>query len=186
MNEPTDERVFIHTVDASGNISGVNDEWVDFAAENGAPELTREGVAGRAVWEFMEGKETRHISRLILEKVIKTGRTITLPYRCDSPDLRRFLEMEISKGEGGLVVFKSRILKIEKREHAGLLDTGAPRSEEMLTICSWCRRVRCPDGWAEVDDAVRTLGLFTMDTLPQITHGMCEDCSNLVASKVRS
>jgi len=185
MNGLVDERVFIHTVDASGNISGVNDEWVDFAAENGAPELTGEAVAGRPIWDFMEGKETRHISRLILDKVRKTGRTITLPYRCDSPDLKRYLEMEISMGEQGQVVFRSKVLRMEKRVHAGLLDAGAPRSERMLTICSWCRRVRLPAGWAEVDEAVRRLGLFSMDTLPQITHGMCEDCSNLVASRVK-
>lgn len=185
MNGLVDERVFSHTVDASGNISGVNDEWVDFAAENGAPELTKEAVAGRPIWDFMEGKETRHISRLILDKVRKTGRTITLPYRCDSPDFKRYLEMEISRGEDEQVVFRSRVLRLEKREHAGLLDAQAVRSEKMLTICSWCRRVRTPEGWAEVDDAVRTLGLFSMDTLPQITHGMCEDCSNLVASKLK-
>ena len=186
MNEPIDGRVFIHTVDASGNITAVNDEWVEFAIENGAPELLRQSVVGHAIWDFMDGKETRHISRLILDKVRTSGTAITLPYRCDSPSLKRFMEMEIVPVEGGRVEFRSRILRLEKREPVELLDIKAVRSESFITICSWCRRTRTSKGWVEVDEAVRTLGLFSMDALPQITHGMCEDCATLISSKTKN
>ena len=68
--------------------------------------------------DFMDGKETRHLSRLLLEKVR-------------------------------------------------------------------CTRARTQRGWVELDEAVRELGLFSMDALPQITHGMCADCAKLIISKVK-
>src|SRR3989304_7904896 len=145
--EPADKRVFIHTVGAEGNIAAVNDEWVEFASENGAPELGREAVVGRALWGFMEGREGRHISRLLLDKVSRSGKGLTIPYRCDSPELRRVMEMEIGPVENGTVEFRSRILKFEYRDPVMLLDSQAARTDEFLTICSWCRRGRVASIW---------------------------------------
>ena len=186
MAEPSDSRVFIHTVDAAGNIVAVNGEWVEFARENGAPELVREAVVGRAIWEFMEGRETRHISRLLLDKVRSTGKSLTIPYRCDSPDLKRFMEMEIIPLESGNVEFRSRLLKVEKRDPVLLLDAHAARTEEFLTICSWCRRARIDSMWIELDEAVKKLDLFSSAAPTQLTHGICQDCSRLVKKKTGS
>lgn len=183
MAEQADKRVFIHTVDPEGNITAVNDEWVEFARENGAPQLVREAVAGRALWEFMEGMETRHISRLLLDKARRSGKGLTIPYRCDSPDLKRFMEMEIVPLDNGTVEFRSRILKVEKREPVRLLDPNAGRGDEFLTICSWCRRARIASEWVELDEAVKKLDLFSSASLPQLTHGMCQDCGKLIRKK---
>lgn len=182
MTVPEDGRVFIHTIDPGENISGVNDEWVEFARENGAPELAREAVVGRAIWEFVAGRETRHISRLLLYKA-RSGKSVTVPYRCDSPGLRRFMEMEIVPLEGGSVDFRSRVLRVEPREPVPLLDPESARGDDFLTICSWCRRARVVSGWVELDEAVKTLQLFSSAPLPQLTHGMCQDCARLVAMK---
>ena len=183
MAEPSDSRVFIHTVDAAGNIVAVNGEWVEFARENGAPELVREAVVGRAIWEFMEGRETRHISRLLLDKVRSTGKSLTIPYRCDSPDLRRFMEMELVPVDGGAVEFRSRLLDVERRDPVLLLDPHAGRGDEFLTICSWCRRARVASEWVELDEAVKMLDLFSSAAPAQLTHGICQDCSRLVSEK---
>lgn len=185
MAEQVDKRLFIHTVDADGNITAVNDEWVEFACENGAPELASAAVIGRALWEFIEGRETRHISRLLLDKAIRSGKGLTIPYRCDSPELRRFMEMEIVPVDNGFVEFRSRILKVERRAPVLLLDPHAGRSDEFLTICSWCRRARIASMWIELDEAVKKLDLFSSASLPQLTHGMCEDCNKLVRDKTR-
>lgn len=186
MTEQADTRVFIHTIDASGKIAAVKDEWVAFARENGAPELVREAVVGRSIWEYMVGRETRHISRLLLEKVRLTGKSLSIPYRCDSPDLRRYMEMEIVPAECGSVEFRSRLLKLERRDPVRLLDPCAARGNEFLTICSWCRRARTALGWVELDEAVKTLELFSSASLPQLSHGMCKDCSMLVNEKTKS
>lgn len=186
MAEPADKRVFIHTVDADGNIAAVNDEWVEFARENGAPELDRDAVVGRDIWGFIAGMETRHISRLLLDKAGRSGKGLTIPYRCDSPGLRRFMEMEIATAGNVIVEFRSRILKFERREPVLLLDPHAGRGGEFLTICSWCRRARLDSMWVELDEAVKKLDLFSSASLPQLTHGMCQDCGKLVRKKTGS
>lgn len=183
MAEKPDDREFVHAVDSEGRLRSVNDEWVEFARENGAPWLTREAVVGRSLWDFMAGRETRHLSRLLLEKALKEDRRIKVPYRCDSPELRRFMDMEIVNAGGGLVEFRSTILKVEPREPVLLLVPGAPRSGEYLAICSWCRRARVDSRWVELDEAVRTLDLFSSSSLPQLTHGICPECGALIASE---
>lgn len=184
--EQPDKRVFIHTVDADGKITAVNDEWEEFARENGAPELASAAVVGRDIWGFMEGMETRHISRLLLDKARRSGKGLTIPYRCDSPGLRRFMEMEIAPAGNGIVEFRSRVLRIEKRVPVLLLDPRAGRGDEFLTICSWCRRARVDSAWVELDEAVKKLDLFSSASLPQLTHGMCQDCARLVKEKTGS
>lgn len=180
MADAADKRVFIHGVDRTGRIISVNDEWVDFARENDAPELVRGLVVGRPLWEFIEDRETRHLSRFLLEKALGSGRTMTIPYRCDSPGVRRFFEMKIVPLDDGTVEFRSRCLKTEAREAQPLLERDAARGEGFITICSWCRRIRLGDEWVEADEAVRRLDLFASASLPQLTHGLCASCDSLV------
>lgn len=176
-------RIFIHTVDSAGTITAVNQEWLDFAKENDAPELVREYVVGRPLWDFMTGRETRHISRLLFDKALSSGESIIIQYRCDSPGLRRFLKMEIAPMRDGTVEFRSSYIRFEPRAPVSLLDRRAPRSSEFMTICSWCRRVRVANEWVEVDEAVNRLDLFSSACLPQLSHGICQDCNRLVHEK---
>lgn len=183
MVEPANGRVFIHIVDRDGVIVSVNDEWLAFARENDAPELVRKTVEGRPLWDFMDGMETRHISRLLFEKARNTGKTLIIPYRCDSPGIRRFLEMEIAPMVDGTVAFRSRYLKYEPRDPVRFLDRGVGRTSEFLTLCSWCRRARVGDEWVELEDAIGKNELFSTSSLPQLTHGICQDCNKLVHKK---
>jgi hypothetical protein len=40
----------------------------EFAARNGAPELTRESVTGRPLFEYVSGRETQEIVRLLFAR----------------------------------------------------------------------------------------------------------------------
>ena len=58
-----------------------------------------------------------------------------------------------------------------------LLDTNALHSDDLIHICGWCKRVDVgQENWEEIEEAVKTLGVFEQEKLPQITHGMCSDC----------
>ena len=71
-----------------------------------------------------------------------------------------------------------QLLKEEERERVALLDAMVRRDDDLITMCSWCRRVRtAPDSWEEVEVAIQLLGLFDRDALPQITHGVCPECT---------
>lgn len=86
------------------------------------------------------------------------------------------MELEISPGPEGQVLFESCIVREETREAVSLFDTSVGRSDEFLVVCSWCKRVNVSEDWLEVESAVTQLGLFQSTRLPQITHGICTDC----------
>jgi hypothetical protein len=87
------------------------------------------------------------------------------------------MEMEIFPLNHELIGFRSCILKEEPREPVALLDPVAVRSDELVKICSWCKRVQLDHSeWVEVEEAVARLGLFHANQLPGLTHGMCPSC----------
>lgn len=187
MKTGVDMRTFTHRVDSDDIITEVNTEWLAFAVENGTPALDRDAVVGSLLWDHIRDKETRHVFRVILQRVRSAHNKVTIPFRCDSPGLCRFMEMDITaSGEGG-VEFNCRVLRTVARKPMMLLDNEAPRTDEFMTMCSWCKQVKVgTDVWIEVEDAVEKLDLFDSSHLPQVTHGICPACDQLFLKKTRA
>lgn len=176
--------VFRYVVDAFDRICYTSPEWEEFAADNAVACLSGSGVIGKPLMEFIVDPETREIYRALLDRVRRDRRPVTLHLRCDSPALRRFLELTISPARGEEVQFMARILRLEPRDPVPLLDAGAPRSADFLTICGWCKRVRAGAAWLEVEDAVDRLNLFDRSPLPQLSHGICPECSQRMQREI--
>jgi hypothetical protein len=160
----------------------VNEAWDAFASANSGEHLTATHVLGRRLWEFIADVTTRLLYRDILARV-RGDRPVRFVFRCDSPDCRRLLETEISRGQDGLAEFRVWALSEDKRQPQPLLDPDRPRSEEILQVCGWCKKVDVCGRWVEVEEAVSLLGLFERPLLPNVTHGICEVCnSQLIAA----
>lgn len=173
-----DKREFIYRVDPEDSIVFANANWYDFACENGEAALIPGVVVGSPLWSFICNSETRHLYEILLKKIRNTGRSVKVPYRCDSPDCRRFMELRIARLANQEVEFRSRILRLELRVPVRLLEGNVERTEELLIMCSWCKKVAVPDkGWVEVEEAVNVLRLFDKPRLPRISHGICDPCS---------
>lgn len=173
-----DSRAFIHWLDADDRIVAVNDEWEAFARENRAPQLTRQAVLERPIWEFIAGGETQAIYELIIRRVRTGQATIWVPFRCDSPEQRRFMEMEVAPLPGGQVRLSSRILHLESRPAIG--DWNAPRQagQRIVSVCSWCKRVELrPSVWVEVEHAMPLLKPAPGEPAPGLSHGFCGPCA---------
>lgn len=155
--------------------------WQVFAEENlGAESCYVDQVLGSPLWSHIRGRETRELYRILLAKVRRTGRPVTLPYRCDSPSTRRSFEMSIEPAGDGAVEFRNRILAVEERDPMELLSADAPRSAAELPVCSLCRKVAvAPDEWLEVEDAVARLQLFDAVRLPRLGETLCKPCRSL-------
>ena len=153
----------------------VNEAWNAFASANSGEHLTAPHVLGRPLWEFIVDRTTRALYKDILARV-RSGRSVRFRLRCDSPEYRRLLEMEVSHGLDDVTDFRVRTLSQNARERQPLLDTDRPHSEELLRVCGWCRKVHAGGRWVEVEEAVSLLGLFVRPLLPDVTHGICEDC----------
>ena len=65
--------------------------------------------------KLLRGEETEYLFRLILEKVRTYGKWVNIPIRCDSPVLRRFLEISIGPLSEKSVEFRSRVIRVESR-----------------------------------------------------------------------
>jgi len=127
------------------------------------------------------------IFEVIFKKIFSKRIRIELPFRCDSPDCRRFMRMQISYSEANQLTFRNRIMREENRPAVALLFNPRPASGKLLRMCSWCKKIQTAnETWHEVETAVGMLGLFDEFPLPQITHSICKPCSVSLLSKIDS
>lgn len=166
-----------YAVDVDDCVVEVGDAWSSFALANGAPALTPEAVVGRSLWDFISDPETRYLYQVMFARVRRSDQPIVVPFRCDSPRLRRFLEMRIAPEDRGGLRLITRQLRTEEQEVPVEWQPPGASSGELITNCSWCKKVKVQAGvWIEVEEAVRRLGLFAAGLPPQLTHGICPAC----------
>lgn len=172
-----DRTEVVYRIDRDDVLILFNDEWNRFAEENGGLDLIGEKVCRRSLWDFIGDLETRHIHETLLAKVRSSGDIFNLPFRCDSPGLRRFMEMNISPVGNGWIEYRCRIVKTEVRDPVPLIAGDGKRGAPFLRMCSWCKKVDAGSGsWLEVEDAVKVLRIFLEEHIPQISHTMCDSC----------
>ncbi|SEA20053.1 hypothetical protein [Alkalimonas amylolytica] len=174
----SNDSIVRYRIDAEDNISFVDEGWFRFAEENDGTELMRPELLGQSLWDSITDPETCQIYQKIVSRV-RQGKLARFNLRCDGPENRRWLEMKISAAPDGSVEFESRTIRVEDREPMALLSRKVPRSTDLLRICAWCNRMDVGFGfndWIEVEDATQRLQLFELERLPQLTHGICEDC----------
>jgi len=177
MDKPLDQRRFIWIIDDADKIVHVNDDWLAFAQENTAPQLTASLVLDQPIWRFIQGQETSYLYRQIFRRVRAGKSPVKFPFRCDSPDCRRFMEMELSLLPGNAIQFMAHILREEWRDPVDLLDASRDSTREFLKICSWCKKINIPGrGWGEIEAAIVALDLFGHHPMPRMTHTICDAC----------
>lgn len=182
--EGSSKGLYIYRLDPLDRIVHVNRAWLSFAARNESEALTPEAVLNRPLWDFIADGETRQVYRMILTRVRSSGKEVRIPFRCDSPGLRRFMEMEIAPLAEGAVEFRCKLLRAERRLPVALLDPAVDRSSEFLQICGWCKRINLDGEWVETEEAVKRLDLFGAEKLPRLTHGICPDCHAIAMREI--
>ena len=168
----------VYSVDASDTIIRVNEAWTTFASANKGEALLPPGIVGRVLWDYISDDATRQIYRRLLARVREGAGPVQFAFRCDSPGLRRLLEMNIVLDSNGEITFIVEPLVVEDREPVTLLDTDASRTRSIVRMCAWCKRLPGFDGrWLEVEEGLSTLGVFSSGPMPTISHGICPECS---------
>lgn len=170
-----DRRTFTYRIDADGVISFVSPEWLAFARENDTPQLANPGVVGKPLEPFIADMETQHLYRVILSKVRTDREVICLPFRCDAPHLRRYMEMVLRPWGAKGVEFNCRVVRDEPRPPVPLFTSTAAHSDRSITMCSWCKKIATPK-WREVEEAIEQMHLFELSHMPQISHSVCDQC----------
>jgi hypothetical protein len=177
MEDVQDSRQFIWIIDAAEVMVHVNDDWLAFARENDAPQLTEAMVLGQPIWRFIEGPENVYLFQQIFGRLRAGKGPVTFPFRCDSPDCRRFMEMKLTLLPENGILFQARMLRQEYRRPLHFIGP-AP---DAVTMCSWCKKVYIPGhGWGEIEAAIQALDLFGRPQTPLFTHGLCPSCADVV------
>lgn len=173
-----------YDLDDAWRIVAVDEAWSAFARANDAPELLPPTPIGQPVLSYVEDRTTSALYAALFARARRTRVPITIPFRCDSPTRRRFLDLRIEAGPRAGLRLRSRLLRSEARDEVPLLDRRRPRDGRLLRMCSFCKRVEAHERWGEVEDAVTSLRLFDSFSLPTLTHGVCHDCYARAAAQL--
>lgn len=168
---------YIYVIDKFDKIISVSDNWLSFAQQNMAGVSCHpDNILNISLWKFIKGIETKQLYKILLKTVRTKGRSIGFPFRCDSPAKRRYLELTISPIHQEYIEFSSRIIREELRDTVKILEWDIPRSDELIKMCSMCKKVELGTIWVEVEAAIASLKLFEQNRLPRISHGLCPGC----------
>lgn len=166
--------VLTYRVNANDEFVFVGADWTRFAVENGLPPW-KANVIGTSLWNHLTDLTTRHFYRIFMHRVRQTGQSISVPFRCDAPDRRRFMQMTMRRMPDNAIEFCSETIREEPRPIVDLLNPTFPRRTDFILMCSWCKKIKTPE-WVEVEEGVARLDLFSAAKLPWISHGICPDC----------
>jgi hypothetical protein len=178
-----------YAVDADHRIVAVGRRrWDRFAIENGAPELSADHVIGRNLFEFVSGSDVKQAYRDLAARVVSGGEPVVVNTRCDSPGVARELRLSVAPlpladRQKGLL-FQAQIVSETARSRLDIFDFTAlleallhQADLPIVTICSFCQRVRRPgaddqEDWVTAEEYYRLGGTSRV----RISHGLCADC----------
>jgi hypothetical protein len=163
-------------IDEKDRLLAFDDAWRAFAVENGAPAMASDAILGRPLAGFCSDPTTNYVWSLLLARA-RAGVVLDVSIRCDSPDRRRVFRLTGALEADGRIGMRSLLVSEEARDRVELLDPGRPHSEDLVSCCSWCKKIQLPGGeWVEIEMAVQRLDLLQRDPLPDVSHGICAAC----------
>jgi hypothetical protein len=166
-------------------IAAVDQAWNTFAASQGAGDLTGAQIVGKPLRACIADSNTHEIYALLFGAARKLQRSVAVPFRCDSPGLRRFMTLRADPLPDGSLRISTTLVRAEERPPVALLSPTAPRSDGVLKICGWCKRIPLSSGaWVEVEIALQELGLLEASEMPRLTHGVCPACAASLQAEI--
>jgi len=176
---------FVYCINEDDIITNYSKNFPSFARNNDwQSEMEPEAVLGRSIFDFISGAETQHLYRVLFEDCRKGKHIGPIPFRCDSPTERRFLELNLRLLPNNHVDIITVLLKTQPRPSVRILQANTPRTEQFIRICSMCKKVYVDDEWLEIEEALIRMKLFEQERLPRLTHGLCNSCYETAISEL--
>jgi hypothetical protein len=181
-----------YLTDPHGRILAVGQpSWQLFAADNAAPWLTADAVVGASLFEAIRGDDVRDAYQRMHDGVLTRRRSeAAFEFRCDSPIAERHMRMAITpvvvQDEVVAMLYQSQILAEVSRLPMPLFSSDLraaaarpPPPDKLVTVCSFCQRVRWPPGppqgtrrWISAPEFYRRGG--PEDAM--VSDGVCPQC----------
>lgn len=178
----------VYATDPAGTIISIGSRgWRLFAAESGAPDVAeRDRFIGRNLFDIIAGDDVRAAYGRLLDRVRSGEPQITLPCRCDAPNITREMRMTITPLRRGRALHGFLFQSLSVAEHTRpplnlfTFATDLPETTPLLGMCSLCERVcveveRCSDlqaAWLEAECYYARGGSSHV----RISHTVCPLC----------
>jgi hypothetical protein len=170
------ERAVEYWVDGDNRLAAFDEEFRAFAVVNGAPEVASDSILGGRISSFCSHDATIETWTQLLARA-REGASVALQVRCDSPERRRLLRLDLTVLEGRRIRVLSTTLSEEARSPVALLHVDRRERDTLLACCRGCKKWRLPTGtWVEAEELVAALHPFEEAVLPGVSHGICEEC----------
>lgn len=163
-----------YLLDGRDRIADAGGAWDRFAMENDGNDILRERVIGSSIYDHVVGDTSGMFLRTLLSSVRLLGRPLTRPYRCDSPDTKRFMEMTLVAEEDDSVRLSHRLVRSEPFGQRFIFTVERGR-QAFLVRCSMCNRVKRSNHWMEPEVAAQT-GEFQAGQPQSVIYGVCPRC----------
>lgn len=164
-------------IDDTDRIARVNQVWDNFALSNdGGDALLASRVIGRNVYDFITGDETRMYLGALLQHARFLNHTVVRPYRCDSPDVRRFMEMRVIPDEGSLVRLDHVLIRAEPYLTPVVYRYERDPGGKAVLRCSVCSNLLVSDRWFVPEDTRILCGIPPDQPLP-VRYTVCPSCA---------
>jgi hypothetical protein len=161
-----------YLLDAQDRLVDVCPEWDAVALAGAAqPGSLRVGVIGQPLRRFIAGDVTRMYMEAVLQSCRLTGQARSLPYRCDTPDLQREMEMRLEPLAQDALRVEHRLLSARPRARRLVVQTVPAGSARHVWRCSLCLRL-----------SERALESPWLEDLPspqqptRVMYTICPDC----------
>jgi len=141
----------VYWIDRKMEITAVAGPWDQFARENDGADMASSSVLGRSIWAFVTGDPARMWVEALFQLATVTGRMVERPYRCDSPDLKRFMRMRVIPEGAGVLRVEHELLRTEKQQRAVIIRPVGNLRASGLMRCSVCGRINKGESWREPD-----------------------------------
>ena len=173
--------LYRYCLDEADVIVSVDHWWLAFAQENNVAGLNETSVVGQVLWEFISDEPTQALYKEIHGHVRRSGNSITVPFRCDSPTLKRYMQLSISNRDAGQLLYESTLIRAVPQRRLAVLDPEQKRSNDFLTMCSFCKRSLIePSGWLDMENIALKLRLYEEQTVPELRYTVCPECADQV------
>ncbi len=180
MSATAQELEFRYEIDDADRMIAVSSAWLEFAQENGAPQLHEAAVLNRSLWDHIADEQTRRLYDDLFQAVRQRNLSLTLPFRCDSPHICRYMELHLDPAGNAGIALCGILLRREPGYGFSFHGNDRLRTEPPLKICSLCQRIcLSPSDWVPTETAAVRLNLFDCPTVPRIDHTICRNCRRI-------
>ena len=167
-------QVLTYVIDGSDKVVSTNLEFKAFAKKSKAASLEY-SVQGKSIWSFIGADKLKSLYYQLFEGVRASQKAVDINFRCDNPQVLKFMNMTIEPAPNNFLKISTRVLKEITRKKALAREVFYLGINNGLPMCSNCNRVYIGSifGWIEVDKALESN--LISDKL-NVTFGVCDSC----------